>query len=321
MKSVYDGIKMEGSIMNIVVLGAGALGVYYGKRLEKAGATVTFLVREKRAQQLQEQGLSITSTRGHEACAHVHFTTDVRSISEADLVIVGLKGYHLQDALPQIKQLTEQGAYVLPLLNGIEHMEALQSYVGKDSVLGGLAFIIATLDEKGHVQHTSDFHKLVFGPLMKEQQDFCERFAFLARNANFESIHSSDVFYEQWKKYMYITAFSGITTATNEPIGVLQGNKPTQRTVHALLKEMQQLAGVYGVILPDKEIAETLDNFLTLDPRATSSMHQDRRKGLRLEVDHLQGAAVRLATKKNVHVPVLETIYGMIVPFEYPTHT
>jgi len=304
--------------MNIVVFGAGALGVYYGSRLEDAGAHVTYLVREGRAAQIKNNGLKVCSTQGNIEPIEVNYTTNIEAIDSPDLVLLAVKGYHLEDALPQIKHFTDQGAYVLPLLNGIEHIETLQSFVGATSVIGGLAFIIATLDEKGHVHHTSDFHRFVFGPLLKEQEEFCERLENLTTKAHIEAIHTPDVLYELWKKYMYITAFSGITTGLNEPIGILQGNEPTQRTVLAMLTEMQQLARAYNVVLRDKDVEETMDNFLHLHGEATSSMHQDRRKGLRLEVDHLQGGAIRLAKERGIQTPTIEAIYGVIAPFEYP---
>src|SRR5699024_7832431 len=304
--------------MHIVVLGAGALGVYYGTRLQEAGAKVTYVVRVGRAQQIKKHHVSISSPLGDIGNPQVDYTTDIEKVDAPDIILLGVKGYHLKEALPQIKHFTDKGAYVLPLLNGIEHVKTLQSYVGKKYVLGGLAFIIATLDEKGHVLHTSEFHKFVFGPLMKEQEFICEELYAFARKANIEAIYTSDVLYEMWKKYMYITAFSGITTALNEPIGILQENKATERTAYALLKEMQQLAQTYGIELKQKDIEETMENFLSLDARATSSMHQELRKGLRLEVDHLQGGAIRLANDKQVKVPTIQAIYGVISPFEYP---
>lgn len=304
--------------MNIVVIGAGALGVYYGSRLEDAGAHVTYLVREGRVAQINNHGIKVTSTLGNLEPTEVNYTTNIEAIDSPDLVLVALKGYHLESALPQIKHFTDQGAYVLPLLNGIEHIETLQSFVGASAVIGGLAFIIATLDEKGHVHHTSDFHRLVFGPLMKGQEEFCQQLEELTTKAHLEAIHTPDVLYELWKKYMYITAFSGITTGLNEPIGILQGNEPTQNTVLAMLTEMQQLARGYNVVLSDKDVEETMENFLHLDQEATSSMHQDRRKGLRLEVDHLQGGAIRLAKERGIQIPTIQAIYGLIAPFEYP---
>lgn len=304
--------------MNVVVLGAGALGVYYGSRLRGAGANVTYLVREGRAAQIKDHGLFVTSNRGNDACKDVEYTTDIESIASADLVLIGVKGYHLEAALPQIKHFTNQGAYVLPLLNGIEHITILQDYVGKENVLGGLSFIIATLDGKGHVHHTSDFHRFIFGPLIKEQESFCKELEKVANRANIEAIYSSNILYELWKKYMYITAFSGITTATNEPIGVLHGNDATKHTVRTMLKEMQQLASAYHIELGEIAVNDTMENFLELHAEATSSMHQDRRKGLRLEVDHLHGGAIRLAEDKQMTLPTIETIYGVIAPFEYP---
>lgn len=155
--------------MNVVVIGAGALGAYFGIRLSEGGANVTFLVREKRARQIEENKLAVKSPQGDYTIKKPQLATDAAEIDQADLVLVCVKGYHLEGTLDNLKKLVDQGAHVLPVLNGIEHISYLQDKLGKDAVIGGLSFIIATLDEQGHVVHSSDFHQLVFGPIHSTQ--------------------------------------------------------------------------------------------------------------------------------------------------------
>ncbi|WP_042220454.1 ketopantoate reductase family protein [Oceanobacillus manasiensis] len=302
--------------MKVVIAGAGALGGYFGARLHETGAEVTFLVREKRAAQLKEQGLHISSKQGDYTIKQPNITTDVSSIPEADLVLAGVKGYHLDGILDPLKVLSEKGAYVLPVLNGIEHIELLQQHLGKEAILGGLSFIIATLDNKGHVIHSSDFHDLIFGPLYPEQREVCEKLKALFDKANFHATLTENILQEMWKKYSFINAFSGITTATNLAIGEIRKHPETFQIAKELLKEMKQLANAYGAELKNEHIEGAKKKLLTLEAEATSSMHQDRRKGLQLELDHLHGGAIRLAEKAEVNLPYTKTIYGIIKPVD-----
>lgn len=302
--------------MHIAVIGAGALGLYYGGRFQEAGAKVTFLVREKRAEQIKENGLHIKSAKGDYTIENAEITTKAEEIADPDLVLLSVKGYHLPGTLDDVKILADKGAFILPVLNGIEHIGILQQAVGKDAVLGGLCFIMATLDEKGHVVHSGDFHRLVYGELEPTQTNICQQLDELAKQSNIQAQHSDDIMLELWKKYMFITAFSGITTATNLPIGPVRENKDTFRVAEIMLDEMKQLANKCGSEVTEKDVESAKNNLLELDDEATSSMHQDRRKGLTLEVDHLQGGALRLAKAKGLDVPYIDAVHGIIKPFE-----
>src|SRR5690625_1587153 len=131
--------------MNIVVIGAGALGFYFGSRFQQAGANVSFLVREKRFSQIRKNGIHISSTQGDYRLKEPKLILTPDEIDSCDLVFLSVKGYHLSGTLDHVKKLVEKGAYVLPVLNGIEHIPVLQEYVGKSYVLGGLVSIIDTL--------------------------------------------------------------------------------------------------------------------------------------------------------------------------------
>ncbi|TRM11693.1 2-dehydropantoate 2-reductase [Lentibacillus cibarius] len=303
--------------MHIVVLGAGALGAYFGGRWMESGADVTFLVREKRAAQIRENGLKINSTQGDYELESPQVVTDPNDIQAADLVLVSVKGYHLDGTLDYLKSLKKKGAYVLPVLNGIEHIRTLQNELGKECVLGGLAFIFATLNDKGHVEHTGENHQLIFGPLEASQQYICAELDRLSRKAGFVAKYSDHISFELWKKYMFITALSGITAAANLPIGPIREHAETFHIVKMILREMQSLANAYGEAIPDAEVEAAIQNIRTFDPEATSSMHKDRRKGVQLEVDHLQGGAVRLAADVDLEVPYIKTVLGLIKPFEH----
>ncbi|USK75560.1 2-dehydropantoate 2-reductase [Peribacillus frigoritolerans] len=302
--------------MNIVIIGAGALGSYFGGRLQQAGQDVQYLVRKNRAKQLKENGISITSPHGNYQFNDLRITENVSDIEKVDLVILAVKGQHLQGTLTDLKVLVEKGAKVLPLLNGLEHVSILQDELGEEAVLGGSAFIIATLDEKGHVIHSNENHDLIYGPLHPSQKKICDEFEQAVGSAIMKAGRTENILIRMWIKYMFITAFSGVTTASNLPIGTIRRFPETNGLLEKVLIEMKELANAYDVGITVENIAQALENMAGLPDESTSSMHQDRRKGLTLEVEHLQGGALRLADKAGLKLPVIGTLYALIKPFE-----
>ncbi|MGE7590341.1 ketopantoate reductase family protein [Peribacillus sp. NPDC101480] len=302
--------------LNIVIIGAGALGSYFGGRLQQAGQDVQYLVRKNRAKQLKENGINLTSPHGNYQFNDLHITENVNDIEKVDLVILAVKGQHLPGTLTDLKVLVERGAKVLPLLNGLEHVSILQDELGEEAVLGGSAFIIATLDEKGHVIHSNENHDLIYGPLHPSQKKVCDEFEQATGSAIMKASRTENILIRMWIKYMFITAFSGVTTASNLPIGTIRRFPETNGLLEKVLVEMKELANAYDVGITVENIAQALENMAGLPDESTSSMHQDRRKGLTLEVEHLQGGALRLAEKAGLKLPVIGTLYALIKPFE-----
>lgn len=302
--------------MNIVIIGAGALGVYYGARWQESGQHVQFLVRERRARQIAEEGLYVTSPHGNYLFHEIDYTENVEDIENPDLILLSVKGHHLEGTLPALTYLVEKGAKILPILNGLEHIHILQQTFGEEAVIGGSAYIIATLNERGHVVHSSTQHDLVFGPLHPSQQELCAQIENISDQAIMDAHHSTQILRRIWQKYIFINAFSGVTTAANLNIGTIRHYPETFSLLKKVLIEMQQLAAAYDIEITNNQIAQSIQQLHDLPDEATSSMHQDRRKFLTLEVEHLQGGALRLASMAGIKLPVIETLYGIIKPFE-----
>lgn len=303
--------------MNILVHGAGALGSYFGGRMLEAGENVSFFVRERRATQLAAEGFRIESPEGNFEKADVNIYTSVNDVKEIDLVILSVKGYHLDEAIRQVTEIVNQtGAFVLPLLNGIEHLERLQKAVGKEKVLGGFASIIATLNSKGHVIHSSGSSAVKFGALHEEQLGICDVLDKINERVRTNFLREENILKHMWKKYIFITAFSGVTSATQLPAGFIAKNEATFAVGRKIVLEMCSLARKEGIELSVQEgeiMASRLKGFAF---ESTSSMHQDLRKGLPIEVEHLHGGALRIAARHNIEIPVIETIYGVLKPYE-----
>lgn len=304
--------------MKVVVVGAGAVGGYFGGRLQEAGFDITFLVRKRRAEQLREHGLIIQSPAGNVQLTP-KLAEDAGQIGACDVVLLAVKNYHLQPLIESIRPLVEQGAKVLPLLNGFEHFDILAQAFGKQAILGGLCQIIVTLNDDGHIIHTSKIHDIFFGALETEQAEFCHQFAKQVKGAVMPVTLSKDILVDLWSKYAFIAAFSGVTTASRLPINEILKVDATKNVYRLLLSEMQTLGIAKGIALPADFVEKTMERMKSLPDGSTSSMHQDFRKGLPLEVESLQGAAVRLSQQTKVNLPTITTIYGLIKPYEQGT--
>ncbi|WP_257349883.1 ketopantoate reductase family protein [Pseudalkalibacillus decolorationis] len=303
--------------MKIIIVGAGALGAYFGARWHEAGLDVQFLVRNQRAEQLKENGLLVQSTQGDYKISQPILVKTADEIDRADLVFLAVKSYHLNDDLfSTLQTLVRKGAKVLPILNGITHIDALRDKLGEEAVLGGLSHIISTLNERGHVVHSSEQHDLTFGPLHSSQVEFCEQLHHTFEKANMNSLVSDDVLLKLWLKYTFINAFSGVTTASDLLIGEIRDTEATFELAQEVLNEMKELANAYDIRLTEEHIENAVVQIHRFPNDATSSMHRDKQKGLPLEVEHLLGGALNLAKEKELKLPSIRALYALIKPYE-----
>ncbi len=305
--------------MKICIVGAGAVGGYFGGRMAEAGLDVTFLVRENRARQLAGSGLVIKSPLGDFTLPDPKLEADSQKISACDLVILAVKNYQLEGAMAQLGPWVKLGAKVLPLLNGVEHFDLLAKEFGPENILGGMCQIISTLDAAGLILHTSQLQNITFGALHPSQAEFCLQLEQELKRTTLKVALSSDIKLNIWLKYTFITAYSGVTTASRLSIDQIIKHKATKQVYVRALQEMSNLAKANGVSLPDNFVQQNLAGVESYSSGSTSSMHQDFRKGLPLEVESLQGAAVRLGDKFKIEVPTVRTLYGLIKPYENGT--
>lgn len=230
--------------------------------------------------------------------------------------IAVFKNYQLSAAFPQLKKLVSKGAKILPLINGIEHFEILAKEFGEESVIAGNCKINSTLDLEGNILHTNKLHKLVFGEITSSQAEFCIRLQQALGKANLDLLYSPNIWMEIWIKYAFITVFSGVTTAGNLTTDRIYQEAVTREMFYRALHEIKDLAGAYGVHLPENFVTSNMESLGKYPKGTTTSMHQDLKKGLPLEVESLQGSAVRLAGRKELKLPIIETLYCLIKPYE-----
>jgi 2-dehydropantoate 2-reductase len=297
--------------MNIVVLGTGAVGGYFGGKLAASGVPVTFLVRERRYQQLKENGLHVQSVHGNFSL-NPRLALSANEIENPDIVIVALKNYHLENALPELQALVHKGATVLPLLNGVQHMDVLVSEFGQESVLGGVCYIEATLNAKGDVIHTSPMHDVIFGSLTAANRTLLSELQAVLNASGVNVRLSHSIMADMWQKFIFLTSFSGITAATRKPIGEILNDSVTRELLQDMVREIVSLADRKQVGLPADAFEQITNKLGSMAPTMTSSLHRDLEKGLPLEIDSLQGAVLDMAAPYNIATPFTRSVYALL---------
>jgi len=301
--------------MKILIVGAGAIGGYFGGRLLEKGEDVTFLVRDKRKKELESTGLNIQSANGD--CALKPQLITKNSEPQAyDVVLLSTKSYQLAGAIEDMRPFVGKETMVLPLLNGISHVDQLIEAFGEQSVIGGLCFVESTLDEEGTIVQASPMNQLVYGERSGEKTDRIQRLkrAFDGTKADF--VLSDNIDQEMWHKYLFITALSGITTLFEQPIGPIRNLDSGQRTIAALLKELESVMASMGAPIEPGISDKLLDKVNSMGEGMKSSMQRDAEKSQPIEADHLQGYLLEKAKEQGIAVPVLETIYTKLKLYE-----
>jgi 2-dehydropantoate 2-reductase len=278
--------------MKILVVGAGAIGGYFGGRLLEAGRDVTFLVRAKRAAQLAQTGLVIKSRLGDAAlnAPPTVLAEDLRA--PFDLVLLSCKAYDLEAAIDSFAPAVGPQTAILPLLNGMRHLDVLDRRFGAHRVLGGECVIAATLDDAGRVLHLNDIHSLAFGERASPASSRTEAIAAAMQAANFASRVSADILLEMWEKWVFLSTLAGITCLMRASVGdiVAAGGAPLTL---ALLEECRAVAASAGYAPRAAALEQARANLSAAGSTLTASMARDIERGARIEADHVLGDMLR----------------------------
>jgi len=291
--------------MKILVLGAGAVGGYFGGRLAQNGADVNFLVRPARAAALSAQGLRISSRLG-DLKMPVKCVTSESLGGGYDLAILTAKAYDLDSAIDALAPGVGSTGAVLPLLNGMAHLEALDARFGRTRVLGGVAYIASTLAPDGEIRHLNDVHRMAFGARAPETEGVCQALTAVCAGAHIEAIHSADIVQAMWDKWVFLATLAGMTCLMRGQVGDILHAAAGERMMLQMLSECAAVARAEGRAVAGK----TMDNYTSqLTQRGSNfaaSMLRDTESGGRAESAHILDALFALAQRHGQSAPLLE---------------
>jgi len=293
--------------MKILVLGAGAVGGYFGGRMAEAGADVTFQVRPARADLLAKSGLRISSKAGGDLRLQPKCVTESQVGPDYDAILFTAKAYDLDGAMDAIAPAMAGGrGFVLPLLNGMSHLDALDARFGAGRVLGGVAYIASTLAPDGEIRHLNEFHRIVFGPREAAQKPVCDALSAALQGVKFDWKQIDNVEQAMWDKWVLLATLAGITCLMRAPVGDIVATGAGEKLTLALLHEHAAVAKASGYATPEAVMQNYRSMLTQKGSMFTASMLRDIESGGQAEGDHILGALLARAKKLGVAAPVLE---------------
>jgi len=308
--------------MRILVLGAGAVGAYFGARLLQAGRDVTFLVRAARAHRLAQTGLCIQSRFGDAQLAAppvlVAGQLPGPSGPPFDLAILACKAYDLDAAMETIAPVLGDSTLILPLLNGVRHMQELDRRFGPQRVLGGLCAIGATLDAQGRVLHLNDLHVLTFGERDGRRSERGLQTLELLSGALFDARLSERINQEMWEKWVFLAALAASTCLMRAPIGAIVRSAGGSAFILDLLQECCQVARAVGLAPREHFIERTRAVLTAPDSLQSASMLRDIERLAPIESEQIIGDLLRRADSapQAGPLPLLKLAYTQLKAYE-----
>ena len=296
--------------MKILILGAGAIGGYVGGRLHQSGADVTFLVREKRREALQHDGLVIKSTKG-DITQKVKTATGGDGGGPYDVVLLTCKAYDLDSAMDAIAPAVGAGTVIVPLLNGMHHLDTLDARFGADKVVGGLARVGVAMNGQGWILHTSPFAAISFG----ERDGKSPRAALAELDAAIKKSGvdgglNPNIVQDLWDKWIMLCTLAATCCLMRGASGDILEADEGQAIVLETVDEGRKVAAAAGRDPGEKGIA-TIRSFLTVKgSKFAASMLHDLENGAMVEADHVVGDMIARAKKAGIATPNLRLAYA-----------
>jgi 2-dehydropantoate 2-reductase len=301
--------------LRILVLGAGAVGGYFGGRLVEAGGDVTFLVRERRAAELAAGGLVIKSSYG-DATLAVQTVTAGPALKPFDIILLACKAYDLASAIDSIAPAVGPESAVLPLLNGLSHLDALEARFGKDRVLGGVAQIGATLGANGRIEHLNRVHRVIFGERDGRRSPRVAALAELTARAKFDAALSEIILLEMWEKFVLLATLAGMTCLMRASVGAIMATREGEALMGEFLDECNAVAVAAGQAPRAAFLERTRATLTARDSDFTASMLRDIERGGPTEGDHILGDLLRRARALGVATPLLRVAACHVEAYE-----
>ncbi|WP_158785532.1 ketopantoate reductase family protein [Granulicella sp. L46] len=304
--------------MRILVIGAGAVGGYFGGRLAAAGRDVTFLVREGRAEQLRRAGLQIFDVYGD-----VTVPSDSLKLLTAeelkarpgtfDLILLSTKAYSLESAMVDFAPAVGSGTAILPLLNGMRHLDMLEARFGAETVLGGATYISADMDAEGGVHSMTRLHDLNFGERDKAVTERVQAIEDTLTGAGFEVRLREDIVATMWQKWVLLASLGAITCLMRGSIGAVAAAPGGVETAQAIIAECVAIASANGYAPQDAAAqATTAQRLEEPGSSLTASMYRDLQKGARVEADQILGDLLERGRRHGVEAPLLRAAYAQL---------
>jgi 2-dehydropantoate 2-reductase len=302
--------------MRVLVVGAGAIGGYFGGRMLQAGRDITFLVRPRRATELGSAGLVIKSPNGDITLKNPP-TVQADALKEKfDVVLLSCKAFDLEDAIKSFAPAVGPQTSIIPLLNGMLQLDVLDAKFGHERVLGGLCAIAVTLNDKREVVQLQPMQSLTFGERDGKMTDRVRAIAEIFKSGNFGSVASENVLQDMWEKWTFLASVAASTCLMRAPLGIILAAPGGKDFLLGILDECKAVATAEGFSPRAPFLNRTVTMLTTEGSPLTASMFRDIKAAQRVEADHVIGDLIARGDAAKVPVPRLRTAYTHLKAYE-----
>ena len=301
--------------MRILVVGAGAIGGYFGGRLLEAKQDVTFLVRPRRAAELASSGLQIQSRFGDVKLSKPPTVLAEDLHSTFDLILLSCKAYDLDSAITSFAPAVGPRTVIMPLLNGMRHLDVLDQRFSPAQVLGGLCVISSVLETGGRVVHLNELHLLSFGERDGSRSARTEAISSAFSGSRFVTRLSDNILQEMWEKWVFIATCAGITCLMRASVGEIVSAGAADLAT-TLMSECAAIAASQGFVPSPASIRQTQSLLTAPGSGMTASMFRDIERRGPIEADHMIGNLLHRGEKKGIDSPLLRVAYAHLKAYE-----
>jgi 2-dehydropantoate 2-reductase len=302
--------------MRVLVVGAGAIGGYFGGRMLEAGRDVTFLVRPRRAAELADAGLVIKSPNGDVTLKNPPAVQADKLGEKFDVVLLSCKAFDLDDAIKSFAPAVGPQTAIIPLLNGMLHLDVLDKKFGRERVLGGLCAIAVTLNDRREVVQLQPMQSLNFGERGGKLSDRVRAIAEVFASGKFGAVASEQILQEMWEKWVFLATLAASTCLMRTSVGNILASPGGKDFILGALDECSAVAVAEGYA-PRPPFLERTRGMLTAEgSQMTASMFRDIKVGAPVEADHVIGDLIARGDAAKAPVPRLRTSYTHLKAYE-----
>jgi 2-dehydropantoate 2-reductase len=305
--------------MRFAIVGSGAVGGYFGARLAESGQDVTFIARGAHLAAIRANGLRVRSPKLGDFTVRARAEEETTKIGLVDVALFAVKAYDNTSALPLLAPLVGPETVVLTLQNGVDSVDEVAAAVGESHVLGGTTYVATALEEAGLIVQTGVHRSIIFGEVFQDRGRITPRVQAIAdvmAPADIQVTPVADGRVPIWDKFVYLAPFAGFTGAARLPIGGIWKYAHVREMFYAAAREVAELAAAEGVQISSNRFEKLKEYMDNIPPTTRSSLLIDLEMGKRIEVEALQGAAVRRGAARGVHMPIINTLYAVLKPWE-----
>ena len=299
--------------MRIGIVGAGAMGGFYGARLARTGYDVRFLMRTD-YEKVRRDGLTVLSPWGDFRLEKVNCYAHPEEMGPVDLVFVALKATANGHYGELIGPLVGPETRILTAQNGLGNEEQLAQLFPADQIAGGLAFICVNREGKGVIRHL-DYGYIHIGNYRRAPDDRIRQFGEMMVHSGVKCTVVDDLTLARWEKLVWNVPFNGLSAALDKTVDQIVGDDKLRARAEQLMKEVQAAARACGVLVEDAFLDTMMDYSLNMTPYFTS-MHLDRRNGRPMEIEAVVGEPLRQGKANGVALPGMEELYEQVKAIE-----